>query len=146
MQDLPAAFAGDPSIVFVAFDSRQQGDVDSWLPFLDELRARLPGLEVYELPAIKRRYLPARSYIDSRMRAGISDRGTRQRTLTLYTDVSARNPALRIDSTSTIALFVVSRGGNVMWSGSGVYDAATAAGLKRSAAAARSTREPRPAP
>jgi hypothetical protein len=135
--DLPAAFAGDPSIVIVAFERHQQDDVDSWLPWLGELREGLPGLEVYELPAIKRRWLPARRFIDGGMRAGIPDPATRQRTLTAYTDTGALSRALRIDSTSTIALFVVSRGGVIVWSGRGAYDRNAAAALERAATAAR---------
>ena len=143
MCDLPAAFAGDPSIVIVAFERQQQDEVDSWLPWLDDLRKLLPGLEVYELPAIRRRWLPARSFIDGGMRAGIPDPGTRQRTLTAYTDIGDLCRALGIASTSTIALFVVSRDGIVVWSGSAAFDPDTAAGLERAATAAREGTESR---
>ena len=141
MRDLPAAFAGDPSIVIVAFERQQQGEVDSWLPWLDDLRKRLPGLEVYELPAIRRRWLPARSFIDGGMRAGIPDPGTRQRTLTAYTDIGALCRALGIASVSTIALFVVSRDGIVLWSGKAAYDPNAAADLARAVTAARNDKE-----
>lgn len=133
--DLPEAFAGDPSIVIVAFERHQQDDVDSWLPWLGELRQRLPAIEVYELPAIKRRWLPARSFIDGGMRAGIPDPATRQRTLTVYTDVGKLLRTLQIDSTNTIALFVVSREGVVVWSGRAAYDQDAAADLERAAVA-----------
>ena len=141
--DLPEALAGDPSVVIVAFERQQQDDVDSWLPWLDGLRRRLPGLEVYELPAIKRRWLPARAFIDGGMRAGIPDPGTRRRTLTVYTDTGALSRALRIDSTDRIALFVVSREGIVVWSGSAAHDPDVAAGLERAATAARREEEGR---
>jgi len=134
---LPGAFAGDPSIVIVAFKRCQQREVDTWMPWLGGLRERLPGLEVYELPAIKRRWLPARGFIDGGMRAGIPDLEARQRTLTAYADLGALTRALRIDSMSTIALFVVSRGGNVVWSGRGAYESDAAADLGRAAAATR---------
>jgi hypothetical protein len=139
--DLPEAFAGDPSIVIVAFMRHQQREVDSWLPWLDGLHQRLPGLEVYELPAIKRRWLPARSFIDGGMRAGIPDLETRQRTLTAYTDTGALSRALRIDSTSAIALFAVSPEGVIMWSGRAAYDPDAAADLERTATAARRDEE-----
>ena len=139
--DLPQAFAGDPSIVIVAFERHQQHEVDTWLPWLEELRQRLPGLEVYELPAIKRRWLPARSFIDGGMRTGIPDLETRQRTLTAYTDTGALSRALRIDSTSTIALFVVSPEGLILWSGRAAYDPHAAADLGRAATAARHDEE-----
>jgi hypothetical protein len=138
---LPGALAGDPSIVIVAFRRSQQREVDTWLPWLESLRKRLPGLEVYELPTIKRRWLPARGLIDGGMRAGIPAPGTRQRTLTAYTDVGALTSSLRITSTSTIALVVVSRVGTVVWSGRGAYDPAAAADLQRAATAARNNPE-----
>lgn len=137
VHDLPDVFAGDPSVVVVAFERHQQREVDTWAPWLSGLRDRLPGLEVYELPAIKRRWLPARGFIDAGMRAGIPDLDTRQRTLTAYTDVGALTRALRIDSTSTIALFVVARSGKIVWSGRGAYESDAAADLEWAAVAAR---------
>ena len=137
VHDLPDAFAGDPSVVIIAFERHQQREVDTWVPWLGGLRERLPGLEVYELPAIKRRWLLARGFIDGGMRAGIPDLDTRQRTLTAYTDVGALTGALRIDSTNTIALFVVARSGKIEWSGRGAYESDAAADLERAAAAAR---------
>ncbi len=133
--ELPQAFAGDPSIVIVAFERHQQDVVETWLPWLEGLRERLPRLEVYELPAIKRRWLPARGLIDGGMRAGIPDLATRQRTLTAYTDIGALSRALRIDSTRTIALFVVSPEGVITWSGHGAHDPDAAAALERAATA-----------
>ena len=135
VHDLPDAFAGDPSVVIVAFERHQQREVDTWVPWLGGLRERLPGLEVYELPAIKRRWLPARGFIDGGMRAGIPELETRQHTLTAYTAVGALTRALRLDSTNTIALFVVARGGSVVWSGRGAYKSDAAAHLERAAAA-----------
>jgi hypothetical protein len=119
----------------------QQDDVDSWLPWLDGPHQRLPGLEVYELPTIKRRWLPARGFIDGGMRAGIPDLETRQRTLTAYTDIDALSRALRIDSTNTIALFVVSPEGVIMWSGHGACNLETAAALERAATGTRQDEE-----
>ena len=115
--DLPQALTGDPSIVIVAFQRRQQAMVDSWVPWLSELRERLPGIEIYEVPTISRRWLPARRVIDGGMRSGIPDPSTRRRTLTTYTDVGAVLDALALDGTDTIVVCVVDAEGTILWQG-----------------------------
>ena len=135
--DLPQALAGDPSVVIIAFARRQQTTVDTWLPWLTELRARTPGMEVYEVPTISRRWLPARRMIDGGMRAGIPDPATRRRTLTTYTDVSAVVDALALDGTDNIAVVVVDAGGTILWIGVGEYDTVLAAELERAVTLAR---------
>jgi hypothetical protein len=138
---LPDGLEGDPSVVIVAFERHQQSEVDSWMPWLGGLREQLPRLEIYELPAIARGWRPARRFIDGGMRAGIPDPEIRRRTLTAYTDIRVLTDALRIQSTSTIAVFVVSVGGSVLWSGRGAYAPNPAADLQRAATAAHHDRE-----
>ena len=135
--DLPQALAGDPSVVIIAFKRQQQTTVDTWLPWLTELRARTPEMEVYEVPTISRRWLPARRMIDGGMRAGIPDPATRRRTLTTYTDVSAVLDAFALDGTGRIAVVVVDAGGTILWIGVGEYDTVLAAELERAVTIAR---------
>ena len=124
-------------MVIIAFKRQQQATVDTWLPWLTELRARTPGMEVYEVPTISRRWLPARRMIDGGMRAGIPDPATRRRTLTTYTDVNAVLDALALDGTDRIAVVVVDAGGTILWLGVGEYDTALAAELERAVTIAR---------
>ena len=112
--DLPLALAGDPSVVIVAFERRQQATVDTWVPWLSGLRERVPGIEVYEVPTLPRRWLPARRLIDGGMRAGIPDPSTRRRTLTTYTDIPAVLAALALDGTDTIAVVAVGADGTIL--------------------------------
>ena len=135
--DLPQALAGDPSVVLIAFKRQQQMSVETWLPWLTELRTRTPGIEVYEVPTISRRWLPARRMIDGGMRAGIPDPATRRRTLTTYPDVSAVLDALALDGTNRIAVVVVDVSGTILWIGVGEYDTALAAELERAVTIAR---------
>ena len=62
------ALDGADTIVVCVVDADgtglQQATVDTWLPWLSELRERMPGIEVYEVPTISRRWLPARRVID----------------------------------------------------------------------------------
>lgn len=138
--ELPDAFAGDPSVVVVAFKRRQQEQVDTWIPWLRDLQERLPGLEVYEIPAIKRRWLPARRFIDGGMRAGIPDPHARRSTMTVYTDIGALLEALGLDSTASIAVFVVARGGTVGWCSRGAFRQQSADQVEHAIAAARASR------
>jgi hypothetical protein len=118
---LPDGLDGDPSVVLVAFKRWQQEQVDSWMPLLRQLEERLPGLEVYEIPALSRRWLPGRRFIDGGMRAGIPDARVRRGTLTVYTDIAALLEALELDSTSAIAVFVIARNGSIEWRCRGAF-------------------------
>jgi hypothetical protein len=93
---LPADFPQPFSLVFVAFEMRQQADVDSWRPFVENARRVRPLLSVFELPTISRGYLLMRFVIDNGMRSGITDREARAATVTLYTDVKAFTGVLGI--------------------------------------------------
>jgi hypothetical protein len=126
---LPAGLPGDWNVVIVAFRRQQQELVDSWVPWLEERAAEVPGLRFAELPAIGLQWQPARQVIDGGMAAAIGDQKTRRRTLTVYTDLRRVTAPLGIGDRSTIWLFLVDRAGQVRWRGSGGWDPATAASL-----------------
>jgi hypothetical protein len=46
MMNLPNDFQAPASIVFVAYERNQQSQVDSWKPFVTDLRQRFPALGV----------------------------------------------------------------------------------------------------
>jgi hypothetical protein len=118
---LPADFAGPASIVFVAFEMHQQDDVDSWHPFVQKMRESAPSLGVFELPTIARGYLLMRFIIDNGMRSGIHDTATRASTITLYIDVKAFTRDLGLETTKSIAVFVVRPSGEILARASGRY-------------------------
>lgn len=109
--DLPGGFEGDPTVAIVAFRRQQQDDVDSWLPWLGERAAALPGLRIYEIPTISWRWAPFRPMIDGGMAAAIRDPATRRRTLTTYTGVRRVLDALGLRGTGQIAVLVLDRDG-----------------------------------
>jgi len=123
---LPADLPGELTVVVMAFRRGQQGAVDSWLPWLEQMAATDPRLRYVELPTIGQQWAPARSVIDGGMASAISDESTRRRTLTVYTDVRRVTAALGIDDRSMIALMLVDREGRVRWRGSGAFAASTA--------------------
>ena len=126
---LPAGLPGEWNVVIVAFRRQQQELVDSWVPWLEERAATIPGLRFVELPAIGLQWQPARPVIDGGMAAAILDQQTRRRTLTVYTDLRRVTGPLGIGDRGTIWLLLVDRAGQVRWRGSGGWDAVTAAAL-----------------
>jgi hypothetical protein len=124
---LPGDFPAPFSLVFVAFEMRQQADVDSWRPFVEAARKTRPALAVFELPTIARGYRLMQFVIDNGMRSGIPDRQTRAATVTLYTNVKAFTRALGIRTTRQIAVLVVTPAGEILGHVSGRYSAETAA-------------------
>ncbi len=132
---LPAGLPGEWNVVIVAFRRDQQELVDSWVPWLEERAAAMPGLRFAELPAIGLQWQPGRPVIDGGMAAAIRDQETRRRTLTVYTDLRRVTAPLGIGDRNTIWLFLVNQAGQVRWHGSGGWDAATAAALAAALAA-----------
>ena len=128
---LPGDFPAPFSLVFVAFEMRQQADVDSWRPFVERERKRRPTLGVFELPTISRGYRLMQFVIDNGMRSGITDRETRAATVTLYTDVAAFRLALGIKSTREIAVLVVTPTGEILARVSGRYTEGAAAPIEK---------------
>jgi hypothetical protein len=119
---LPDEFEEPLNLVFVAFRRGQQADVDSWLPVAADIEASFPDVRYYELPVISRLYAPAKLFIDGGMRAGIPDEGTRERTITVYTDKRTVRRALDIEDESEIHAFLVDRDGVIYWRAVGPHD------------------------
>ena len=140
---LPADFEGDRNVVLVAFKRGQQDDVDTWMPRLREMTASRPGLRVYELPTLASSYRIMRSFIDGGMRGGIPDSAVRAATITLYIDKKPYKAALRIASEDSIHVFLVERGGRIVWRAAGPFTPAVAAHLE---AALTPTPDPWPSP
>ena len=118
---LPNGFKGQYNLVLMAFTQRHQSAVNTWLDELKTLEKQYSQLRVYELPTLPAFPQWQQRQLDNWMSAGISDPVTRERTITLYTDVDAMKEALNIRNTSRIRLFLVDRNGKVYWQGEGTY-------------------------
>jgi hypothetical protein len=132
---LPDDFPAPSSLVFVAFEMRQQADVDSWHTFVEQARKKRPALGVFEFPTMARRYRLMQFVIDNGMRSGIPDRETRAATVTLYTDVTAFTKALGIGSTKEISVLVVTPAGAILAHHSRRYTEEAAAPIERALSA-----------
>lgn len=115
----PTCFTGERNVVVIAFDRHHQALVDTWVPWLESRAREDPGLRFYELPAIARRWAPARRLIDGGMAAAIRVPEVLERTLTYYGPLRALCGPLRIADRATITVVVVAAGGEVLgaWEG-----------------------------
>ncbi len=124
----PDSFEGRNNLVFVAFRRQQQEIIDSWIPWL-ESNATLHDLLFYEIPVLARRWVLLRPMIDGGMAAAIRDLQARRRTLTVYGNVNEMTRSLGITDRSTVSIFLVDRGGEILGRAAGPFDQMTAAHL-----------------
>lgn len=118
---LPSDLGGNINIIFVAFQRWHQALVDSWIPFARQLEASFPGVIYYELPVIYKMNFLSQTFLNEGMRAGIPNRTTRERTITLYLDKESFRSALDIANEETIWVLVVDRTGEVLWRTEGAF-------------------------
>jgi hypothetical protein len=111
---LPQDFEGKINIVTVAFQQWQQSLVDTWVPFLEELKESYPEMYFYELPTISRGYRGMRFMIDGGMRMGIPDKKIRDRTITLYLEKKKFMENLGIKSDENILTYVLNSKGEIV--------------------------------
>ncbi len=116
---LPHDLEGRISVLIVAFRRWHQSDVDTWVPFLQNLALRSPDLAFYELATISRRYGLARRFIDGGMVAGIRNQEILERTLTTYIDLARLTEPLGIDDTESIQVYAIDANGVIRWHATG---------------------------
>lgn len=119
--EFPRDFGGKYNLLIIPFQQRQQTDVNTWIPFAQEIERTFPGFIYYELPTIYELPTLSRTFINEGMRAGIPDETARQRTITLYLDKASFKEALDIQTEDEIHLFLVDTNGEILWSGKGEY-------------------------
>jgi hypothetical protein len=119
--EFPRDFAGRYNLVIVAFQQYHQNTVNTWIPFVQEIEAYLPGFIYYELPTINEMPVLSRTFINEGMRAGIPDQTARERTITLYIDKMAFRSAMGIPNEKDIWLFLVDQNGDILWKTMGEY-------------------------
>jgi hypothetical protein len=129
--NLPQDFEGKLNLVALAFEQWQQTDVNSWLPTIGRLRELYPSLQFYELPTLTQFNGLFQGFIDGGMRSGISDKATREVTITLYLDRAAFLRTLEIPDTKAVVLLLVDSEGKIYWRGQGAFDEVQAGGLKQ---------------
>ena len=120
----PQFFASqDFTVVVVAFEQKQQEDVDSWLPSLIQLETQRADLSVLELPTIAKMNRLMRWIIYRGMRSGIKDSDARSRTITLHLEKAPFKKALNITSERNIRVYLISDKGTILWETQGLFTA-----------------------
>ena len=126
---LPNDFTGELNFILLAYDQWHQQEVDTWLPFIEEVRQEMPTFEHYELPLVGNMGWMGQKQLDFWMRRAIPDLDTRSRTLTLYTDRADFRAKLDVPDENHIALFLLDAEGEILWRGEGAYSTETAIAL-----------------
>jgi hypothetical protein len=126
---IPRELEGERRIVVVAFEQRQQPDVDTWIRGLEEDLKNDSGLKLYELPVIYEGSATFRFWVNNGMRSGITDATARGRTITVYTDRDKFYATLGVKQDS-ITTFILDREGRITWRADGPVTSDLLAGLR----------------
>ena len=117
----PADFAGRLNIAIVAFQQWQQVQVNTWLPFVDQLEQTYKGVVYYEFPVIRKMNIFSRTFINEGMRAGVPNTKSRERTVTFYIDKAAFKETLDIPHEKDIYVLLIDSQGKVLWRTEGIF-------------------------
>ncbi|MEK7431844.1 MAG: hypothetical protein AABZ74_01825 [Cyanobacteriota bacterium] len=117
--NLPSGFEGKINLVFIAFLRDQQKDIDKWLPLAKTLSKKYETLRYYELHVLNETY--ARWFIDAGMKAGISDKSQREKTITIYTNKKKFLESLDISNEKEIQILLLDSNGKIIWSDKGDF-------------------------
>lgn len=113
-RELPSYFEGDLNIVTVAFQQRQQENVNTWIEALEPMLAKNDNLRFYELPVIYKMNPLFRTWINNGMRSGIPDEAARKRTITIYTDRAKFYDTLDMQEDNIYTL-LLNADGQILW-------------------------------
>lgn len=127
--EFPRDFGGDLNLLFVPFLQYQQTIVNTWIPLADKLESSFPELAYYELPTINELPALSRTFINEGMRAGIPNAKARERTITLYIDLTGFMRALSIPTKDEVHVLLVDRQGSILWRTTGSLDEAKGSAL-----------------
>ena len=79
---LPADFPGNPTLVLMAFESKQQDDIDKWI---DKLQLKTSdAIPWMELAVVGSKFKLMKPVIDGGMRKGVTGEKNRARVVTIY--------------------------------------------------------------
>jgi hypothetical protein len=119
--NFPADLGAPLNLVFIAFQRWHQDVIDGWVPFVAELSQKHSGLNYYEFPTLARGNLLYRTLLNEGMRAGIPNRATRVRTITLYLDKGQFRQALDIPTEQEVWLYLFDQKGAAIWRVAGPF-------------------------
>jgi hypothetical protein len=120
--NLPYDLEQKLNLLIVPFRREQQVLVNEWSNFLRELIEKYSFFEFYEIPTLAKGYILMRFAIDGGMKAGIANKRTRERTITIYINKRKFKKQLQIQNENLIYLFLVNREGEIYWKEQGQFN------------------------
>ena len=117
----PAEFPARYTIVLMAFYRQQQADIDTWMPFANQVENEYQDLAYVELPVVYQMGFLGQFMLNEGMRAGIPDPKARERTITLYLDKADFLRQMGISSQEQIQVLLVERDGRILFKESGRF-------------------------
>ena len=108
----PADLPAERTLLLVAFERKQQKDIDGWV---GGMKLKAPGAPAwYEVPMISNPGALVRSFIDGGMRRGIPSPVDRARVVTVYGDKQAMKQQMGISDEKRVHALVVARDGKII--------------------------------
>jgi hypothetical protein len=119
MASFPNQFPGKRTLLFVAFDGKQQGIIDDWVQHFP--RRDSSGTEWLEMPIIPDPGYVMRAFVHNGMRSGTPEPIVRNRIFTIYTAPDAFVKALGLPDTTQVHAAVADRSGKIITHVSGEW-------------------------
>jgi hypothetical protein len=119
LASFPAQFPGKRTLLFVAFDGKQQGIIDEWVQHFP--RRDTTGTEWLEMPIIPDPGYLMRAFVHHGMRSGTPEPIVRNRIFTIYTSTEAFVKALGLPDSKQVHAVVTDRSGKIIAQASGEW-------------------------
>lgn len=117
---LPDELKGEYNLVVIAFERKQQEDINTWIDATKGFYDLYEDFEFYELPVIKAMNFFMRFNINNGMRYGIPDKDQRLRTVTMYINKESFKAALNIPNEDSIQALLLDASGKILWREAGI--------------------------
>lgn len=108
---VPSDLPGKKTLVIIAFQRKQQKNVDSWTQGMKLTKSLLPWVE---MPVINDPGSIGRWFVNSGMRRGVTGTDSRAHVITVYTSKKKFLSALGITDETYVYALVVDRSGHVL--------------------------------
>jgi hypothetical protein len=134
---LPADFNGQVNLLLISFQPEQQTQIQTWLTTAQGLQHTNFSFHWYRLLVSSRENIIFRWWDDSSMRSDESDPEIWPWIIPLYVDKDGFRRSLHIPTDKQIAVLLVNKQGNLLWSAYGPLTPGKRAALLAAVAAAK---------
>jgi hypothetical protein len=131
----PADLTGARTLAMIGFGIEQRAELESWVPYMDELVRSNPGVRA-------RLFIPlgvpkiVRGGLVAAMKAAVTQPELRASTIPLFLDVGAFCDVLGIAGRAELVVLVLDGDGRVVWRGGGAFSPPAGASVSAALAGA----------